>query len=347
MLRASRERLGRESGAAAGPFFAKQVADIRRRRRAVLTASLGSRYTSVDMALKERDHNAVKAADERLEKLMKIASILQPGVSVTVPGDEENTVLGVIVDVRAPDDGELHHPGRWTVRYAVPGEAHTKEISIATLIRDKIYEVHPSRGGDALTPDLTPFDLAKRGTVTETREFLDGNLVKGVSIAAETSSGSMVSFQRPDGTRGRSVLVSKRGRWALLARAARTTDPTDARTILDDGRNLFSDVNNRLAGVIVQPQPKGYLLSIPMRGKRFEETAFKPFCQSFREDRGMLSARVSDDNLDDLLRFIFGQGVSLHYDGVPAAANTSTPPPQNRFAAGRSFGGSQGFGSRR
>lgn len=345
MLRNSRARLGEASGKAAGPFFEKQIADIRRRRRAVLTASLGGRGTSVDMALKDKDHNSVKAADERLEKLMKAAAMLQPGMGMLVPSDDgETTVPAVVVDVRAPEDSELHHPGRWTIRYAVPGDTHTKEISIATLIRDKSYELIPSRSGEALSPDLRPFDRAPRGTVTEQREFLSGNLVKAVTIASETSAGSMVSYRRPDGTRERSVLINRKGRRALLNRAARTTDPVDAVAILDDGRSLFSDFNNRLAGVILEPQSKGYLFSIPLRGKKFDESTFNSLCQSFRENRGMLAARVSDENITDLLRLLFAQGISLHYDGVPVAANEQASAQGSRNSP-RSFG--KGFGGRR
>lgn len=347
MLRASRERLYEATGKAAGPFFDKHVAEIRKRRRAVLTASLAGRYTSVDMALKDKEHNAVKAADDRLEKLMKAISMLQPGMSMLVPSDEGDgdRVTATVVDVRPPDESELHHPGRWTVRFAVPGETHPKEISVATLIRDKAYEVLPMRSAEAMSPDLRAFDRAPRGVVTEKREFLSGNLVKAVAIASETSSGSMVTYTRPDGSMERSVLVSKRGRRALLNRASKTTDVADAKAILDDGRNLFSDFNNRLVGIVIEPQAKGYLLSIPLRGKKFEEATFKPFCQSFREDRSMLSARVPDANIDDLLKFIFSQGTALHYEGVPVAANTASPP-QSRFGGGRSFG-AKGFASRR
>lgn len=345
LLRASRERLGTASGKAAGPFFEKQIADIRKRRRAVLTASLGGRGTSVDMALKDKEHNSVKAADERLEKLMKAAGMLQPGLSMLVPSDDgESSIPAVILDVRSPEDSELHHPGRWTIRYAVPGETHPKEISIATLIRDKSYEIIPSRSSEALSPDLRAFDQAPKGLVTERREFLSGNLVKAVTIAAETSSGSMVSFRRPDGTQERSVLISRKGRRALLNRAARTTDPVDAIAILDDGRSLFSDFNNRLAGVIVESQPKGYLLSIPLRGKKFEESTFAPFCQSFRENRNMLAARVPEEKIEDLLRFLFAQGTSLHYEGVPVPANEAAPAQQARGGP-RGFG--KGFAARR
>lgn len=347
LLRSSRERLGTDCGNAAGPFFEKQVSDIRKRRTAVLTASMGGRYISVSTALKDKDHNSVKAADERLERLMKMASILQPGISLTVPAEDGETAIGVIVDVRAPDDMDIHHPGRWSVKYAVPGEAHAKEVSIATLMRDKAYELHHSRSGEAQRPDLRPFDLARRGLVTESREFLTGNLVKSVAIAMETSSGSMVTFEKPDGSRERSVLVSRKGRRALFNRAAKTTDPIDAQSILDEGRTLFSDVNNRLAGLILEQQPKGYLLSIPARGKRFKEDSFRPFCQSFRDDRNMLSSRVMPEKIQDLLDEIFSQGVALHYEGIridnPAAAPAR---PGNRFGGGKPTTG-KGFASRR
>ena len=346
LLRASRERLGTESGKAAGPFFDRQIASIRKRRSQVLLASLSGRYISVDMALKDKEHNSVKAAAERIEKLMKFAGMLQPGIRMMVPNEDGESVPGVILDVRPPDDSELHHPGRWTVKFAAPGDAHVREISIATLIRDKSYELLPARSGEGMVPDLRAFDTASRGVVTERREFLAGNPVKAVAIASETSSGSMVTYRRPDGQFDRAVLVSRRGRRALLNRASKTTDVADARAILADGRTLFSDVNNRLAGIIVESQQKGYLLSIPLRGKRYEEAAFKPYCQSFREDRNMLSARVPEDRLDDLLSFVFSQDTPLHYEGVPVPANASPPQQQSRFGGGRNFGG-KGFASKR
>ena len=340
LLRSSRERLAHESGSAAGPYFSHHVAEIKKRRRAILTASLAGRYSSVEMALKEKEPNAVKAADERLAKLSSVLGLLSPGVMMIVQGEEGETQNAVIVDVRAPADAELHHPGRWSVRYAVPGDTVVREISAATLMRDPAYRLHVH--GVSASANLSAFDAAPGGRVTEYREFLAGNLVKAVAIAAETASGSMVAYRTPDGASNRAVLVSKRGRRALLNRSAKTTNVHDARSILEDGRTLFSDFNNRLTGVILEQQQKGYLLSIPEHGRKFPEESFKAFCSSFRSDRKMLAARVPNDRLDDLLAHLFSQGVSLHYESSSGYAPIVPPPPRS-FGKGGSQTQNKGF----
>src|SRR5690606_25169193 len=102
-----------------------------------------ARLVSVDFALKSKEPNAVKNADERLRNLQGLLAVIQPGLGMSVPSEDLGSVSAVIVDVRKPERNELHLPGRWSVKFAAPGESHTKEISLATLIRDKSYSLHP------------------------------------------------------------------------------------------------------------------------------------------------------------------------------------------------------------
>lgn len=340
-LKQSRERLSSSSGNATGPFFEKEIAAIRRRRRDVLNASLAGRYNSVDVALKDKEPNAVKSADKRLDDLMKFAAVLQPGLPVAVPNEDGESMWGLVVDVRAPGEAMLVNPGSWAVKIAIPGREGFREISIATLIREKGYNVAFSRASTAHSPDLSAFDKAASATVTETREFLMGNLVQAVAIASETKAGSMVTFHRADGGRERSVLVTKgHRRRDLFARAAKTTDPFDARLVLDDGRTMFTDVGNRLAGIIVEAADRGYLFSIPMRGKKFAKERYADLCQTFREDRQMLSAKVRPENIEELLQRVFDDGAALHYEGVPRPAQEAKQPS---WMGGRKSGPSKGF----
>lgn len=344
-LKQSRERLSAACGNAAGPFFEKEVATIRRRRRDVLNASLAGRYNSVDIALKDKEPNAVKNAEQRLESLMKFAGSLQPGLPIAVPNEDGESIWGLIVDVRPPEDAMLTNPGSWSVKIAVPGREGFREISIATLIREKGYNVAFSRASTAATPNLESFDKAASSIVTEQREFLTGNLVQAVAIAKETKAGSMVTFHRADGVRERSVLITKGHRRSdLFSRAAKTTDPVDARIVLDDGRVMFTDVGNRLGGVIVEAGDRCYMFSIPMRGKKFPKERFADLCQTFRQDRQMLTAKVRPDNIEELLQRVFDEGVALHYEGVPRPVEAPRKPS---WMGGSKPAASQGFAPRR
>lgn len=326
-LKQARERLGAASGNPAGPFFEKQVAAIRRRRRDVLNASLAGRYNSVEIALKDKEPNAVKNAEQRLNSLMKFAESLQPGLPIAVPNEDGESMWGLIVDVRAPEEAMLPNPGSWTVKIAVPGREGFREVSIATLIREKAYNVAFGRASSAETPNLDAFDKAASSTVTERREFLSGNLVQAVAIAKETKAGSMVTFKRADGGKERSVLITKGHRRSdLFARAAKTTDPFDARLVLDDGRVMFTDVGNRLAGVIVEAADRGYLFSIPVKSKKYPKERYADLCQTFRPDRQMLSAKVRPENVEELLQRLFDDGAALHYEGVPRPAQEVKKP---------------------
>jgi hypothetical protein len=344
-LKQSRERLSAASGNAAGPFFEKQVAAIRRRRRDVLNASLAGRYNSVEIALKDKEPNAVKNAEQRLNSLMKFAESLQPGLPISVPNEDGESMWGLIVDVRPPEEAMLPNPGSWAVKIAVPGREGFREVSIATLIREKAYNVAFSRAATAEAPNLDSFDKAASSVVTEQREFLTGNLVQAVAIAKETKAGSMVTFQRADGGKERSVLITRGHRRSdLFSRAAKTTDPFDARLVLDDGRAMFTDVGNRLAGIIVEAADRGYLFSIPMRGKKYPKERYADLCQTFRQDRQMLAAKVKPENIEELLQRVFDDGAALHYEGVPRPVQEVKKPS---WMGGSKSGPSQGFASRR
>jgi len=341
MVQAARKRLGASSGNAAGPFFEAEAKAIRASRRKVLLGSLAGRFISVDSALASSGPNAVKAADARLSSLLETIKGTQPGMTMTVPGEDNEQKVAVIVDVRPPDADELHLPGRWSVRFAVPGEAHAKEISLATLSRDPAYEIHRPRPGSIPQPDLSPFDSAPRGLVKERRVFLDGNLVKAVAIATEVQAGSMVAYRTPDGRRLRSVLVNRRGRKALFDRSSKATTAADAASILRSGKVLFSKPADRVSGLVVRPDGRVYAADVPrgQEGKPIEE-ALSDRIGPFRPQGIYRSARIPPERLEDALEAILSANFPLHFDAPPKAAPAAAPP--------RGFGHQgRGFGPRR
>lgn len=342
MVTAARKRLGDASGNAAGPFFEREAKAIRSSRRKVLNASLAGRFISVDSALATSGPNAVKAADARLSGLVETIRDVQPGLTMTVPGEDNEQRQAVIVDVRPPDAEEIHLPGRWSLRFAVPGEAHVKEISLATLARDAGYEVHRLRPGAVPQASLAAFDAAPRGQVKERRLFLAGNLVKAVTIAAEAQAGAMVAFRTPDGRRVRSVLVNRRGRKALFDRSSKATGVQDAVALVRSGKAVFTKPQDRASGLVIRQDGRVFTADVPRGkdGKAFEE-ALAGVCGPFRQQGTYRAARIAPERLEAAVEAAFAAGFPLHFD-APQAAPAAKPP------ANRGFGGpGRGFGPRR
>lgn len=325
----SRARLADACGKPAGPYFADEIKQISRNKNSVLKAALSGRYISVNEALKDKTPNAVKSASERLQRLVDILSSIAPGMGMDVPGQEEGTLFGVIVDVRLRNARSPHQPGEWLVRYATPGDQAFSEISIATIMREKGYRLH--HGGNPMKPDLTPFDSAPRGLVSERRTFLDGNFVRAMLVATEVSAGSMVSYKDENGETQRSVLVSRRGHQALRDRKAKITNADEAMSYLSGGKAIFSNYMQRGQGLMVRRDDYGYCVSIP-RGKEWEKIMSSgpgAFAGTFKADRsGGLVARIPDVKLRPFVDSVFGKGLPLYFDNRTIAAR------QNRFASG-------------
>jgi hypothetical protein len=329
LLAASRARLGQISGRAAGPFFEAQIKGIAKNRRSVLQASLGGRFISVDSALKDKEPNAVKAKSEQLARMTDIVAGLYPGLTITVPDEEGNLRAGVIVDVHAPDDDLVHQPGRWTIRYVAPGDATTTDISIATLLREKKYQVSAARPRDLLEPDLRRFDTGHKGKTQ--RFFLDGNFVRAMLIATEISAGSMVSYTDGDGERRRSVLIHKRGHKALSDRQARIDTPKAAEDYLLAGRGVFSNYKNRFEGIMIQKIEKGYGITVPdtKEWRKHVDGKLKLLAGTFKADRNKtMVSRVTDANLHAFVDAVFALGVPMYHDNRTVTAKV------NPFAVG-------------
>lgn len=333
LIAEARRRLSERSGRPAGPFFEEEVKAIRRSRRAVLGTALSGRYISVDAALKDKEANAVKAADERLKSLCEHLAELEPMRGLSMRDEEGNERAGVIVDIRLREGGRPHLPSEWTVRYACPGDTSISEISIATLIRDRGYRLHPRGGQDGLESVKRRFDAAPAGMVTETRQFLDGNLVRAMLVATEVSAGSMVTFTDEGGEVRRSVLVHKRGRQALMDRISSIRDAGDAFRHLTSGRAVFTNHRERAKGLIVRADERGGFIVQRPRGRAFDkmmEGGPGSHCGTFKADRGgVLVARMADHALKPFLDAIFGSGLPLYYDSRTISLK------QNRFAGGQ------------
>jgi len=318
LIAASRKRLCEASGQAAGPYFGPEIKAIKAARRRVLTSALSARLVSVDSALALPGENAVKAADQKLKALVDILAGLQPGLSITVPGEEGDPVYGVLVDVHAPETPEVHLPGRWSVRFVTPGMAHPREVSLATIMRDETYVLYPSKHGEVASPNLSAFDKAVSGLQTEQRLFLDGNLVKAVAIAAEVSAGTMVTYTDADGVSRRSVLVNRRGRGALFNRSQSTTNHDEIVAMIEAGDTVWTDAKKREDGLILRPDGRHVIVEIPKgkKGKRFENDRLMAIVGKFRVTGEYRSARISQSSVSDVVSCVLAEGLKFNFPSV-------------------------------
>ena len=342
MISSSRENLGVQSGNPVGPFFDAEMKALKNNRKKILHASLSSRMVSIDYALKQKEPNAVKNADERLTNLMKILAVIQPGQTMTVPSEDHGSQTGVIVDVLKPEKNEIHLPGRWSVKFAIPGESHTKEISLATLIRDNSYSLHQLQYGRIPEPNLTPFDRAERGTVIEKRQFLDGNLVKAVAIAAEARAGNMVIYFDEDGARRRTVMLGRNGLNNLKNRNRKIKNGAEGIEILRSSKPLFTNHLDRSKGLIITNDGNTFTVSIPKNkdGKQFEDLLVG-VC-GFRVGNSDKFCRIIPDKLEEVRIALNFGGFDLHHEGSQAAAPARRNFGQKGFAQRNN-----GFGMRR
>lgn len=330
-LVAARRRLGEASGNAAGPFFEQQMKLIKKNTPTILMGAMTSRMVSVPVALKDKEDNAVKRANQKLIELEAILRYLTPGALIHVDSEDGIRKSGIVTDVYPPVEVEdLHQPGRWTVSYALPGDVHIRAVSLATIMRDKSYDVRPTREPDLLSPDLTYFDRADK-VIKETRDFLMGNLVKATAIAGEVKAGSMVTWFDEAGTRRRSVLINKINERALLDRASKTTDLEKAKEILMGRSVLFSNPLDRTKGLFVEKLPKGFQVRLPVtkEGQVVTPNDLRDICQTFRTEKKQQIAYVSDLQIENLLRYVFSRGISLHFDtklNAAKPANTNARP---------------------
>lgn len=332
---AARERLDRQVGPRQGRSrFNETVDRIEASRDRILAASLNQRFRSVPEALRSSAPNAVKAASERINALCKVLRAMEPGLPMTVPDEDGQPVLGVVLDVRMPaTPEEAHQPGKWLLRYVSPGDEKPREVSIATLLRDSRYVLHPLQE----KPSYIHFDKAPRGETTVTRKVLDGNLVAAVRSAREAGFGTATSYFDEHGVRRRGVLVPKGRQNRIEAMPGRTKSPEAAYEVVRLGGQIYTNPEKRSAGVIIRADAGMAVIEIPA-GKRaakaFETKELVAITGEFREQRWYREARLPPSRLVEAIGALVTAGHEFHFEGryrsaALATGNGAATPKEN------------------
>ena len=310
-------KLARLPGAQQGDPFAGYVKTINDVRPKVLQAALSKFYMNVRQAMSDRKDNAVKDANSRLDHLISLLRTTRPGYLLDLKG-EEGREEGVIVDMRPPPDGkDVHHPGRWAIRYVVPGDESPREISAATIIRDKSSRITPTPKG--IPPHVASrFQKMPRGQVLVRRRILDGNLVRAVIAARNAGWGSAATWTDEQGVPHRAILVPKHKQDSLHFLPGRCTDPDLAMIMLEEGATLFTNPDDLDSGASLVLDGDRVVVDVPGNKritKLFETDKIAAVVGTYKGDHRTKRAVVPAHRLDALCRAFSESGHAFHYAG--------------------------------
>ena len=321
LVAAADGRLAALAGAEPGKPFKAWDDAIARARSTLLKGLLGKQnnrdfHLTVEAALRSQRPNPIKEAEERLMQLRNLVAGLRPGLGITVQNDD-GTDRGVVVDIRAPHDMALaHQPGRWGVRYVVPGDEEPRELSMAAVLRNASFMA--SQG----LPPMVAAQLKStpRGMVSERRRVLDGNPVRAVMAARRADWGSHATWRDPDGRLNRSILVPRSAPIDLdRSLAGRTSSPVAALAVLGAGGQLWTNQDRPEAGAKVEVIDGAVQVEVP---------ADKRLSKPFETDRlrrllgewcGMSAATRYADvpvaRAPDVVAALLAAGHALNFDG--------------------------------
>ncbi|CAN7529616.1 strawberry notch family protein [Pseudoxanthomonas sp. LjRoot168] len=174
----------------------------------IMERALPRKFKNVQEALDHKDNNAVKNAQKRVNFLITQLGNLELGGQVTITGNDNDPVTGVIVHLAMPvRERQKDSLSAYLIRVAVPGSSTLVERSFYSLHEDPMFELVPSYRTDMRMEEK--FEMAPEGKVTDTRYVLDGNMFKAAQLAAQQRLGSSVVYTDEDGQRHRGVLLSR------------------------------------------------------------------------------------------------------------------------------------------
>ncbi len=322
--------------------FAAHVDAINRGRRDILNALVRKAPNSefsfdYKGALSSSKPNAVKDADERLIRLKAILQSVRPGLGLSVSG-EDGEERGVVVDVRPPADmAHAHQPGRWAIRYVVPGDETPREISAAVVVRGA--DVNFDRDVGISRHMARAFATALRGKVPERRRVLDGNPVRAVIAARRAGWGSMATWREPSGRLSRAMLVPRSAPQDLdRSLLGRTTAVGQAMAVLEAGGVLWTNQDRQEAGAQVEVRDGFVNVTVPGDRKLSKPYETERLAELLGGWKGAGPVRWSDAPVArarEVLEAVLAGGHAFSFDGcyrqaANGAAATHAPRPTSR-----------------
>lgn len=203
------------------------VAEIKAKRNEAIREALPTKVRqskeSTDTILRQAKDDEYPGARElkaKTDYLINNLPHLKPGRILVLKTMEDGEIPAVVTKVTLPsDDRHLFLAGKYGIEVAVPTEASTRRISMATLYASGTQLMW---GGAYLwdatkTDKYSPagrlrhaFNDAPEGKLERTRLLLQGNTYRACEISASQSMGHPVLYTNTDGERVRAVLLNSR-----------------------------------------------------------------------------------------------------------------------------------------
>lgn len=188
--------------------------------------------------------------NKRLEALAAALREVRPGreMSFTSLGEGE-VVKAIITSVHHAQTGFEHVASMHSVEFVRPGDTSPSFMKFKTLIEDEAFQVEAGLEGSEYDAIMQKFEDAVVSKV-DSATLLTGNIFRGMRHAVTKGLGTLVTYEKDDGTKHRGILVAKRFRnmdmlpveldGADMAFAAFSQDEADLRSSQDLAKSGIS-----------------------------------------------------------------------------------------------------------
>lgn len=188
-----------------GDFQDFVIESLLDRKDALLERFKGKHATIAD-AMAQDDNNMVKQLNHKIDSIVTSMATMKIGSRIKWHDGLRDVTEdhAIVLSVLPPEDGDLHHAGRYRVRFAVPGTAFTENLSLSALLASPGFEVMNTE----FDPDvLKVFDSRKKAAYEVSRKVLDGNVFRAAEMSIQTGQGSQAYYSDETGMANRAIVM--------------------------------------------------------------------------------------------------------------------------------------------
>lgn len=259
--------------------------------------------------------------NQRLQRLAETLRQVRPGCEITfTSNDDDKPAQAIVTAVRHAPIGFEHVASLHAVEFVRPGDVQPHTMKFKTLMEDPLFKVDPGLEGADYDTIMRRFDDAMVSKVTSAR-ILTGNIFLGMKLAVEHGLGTLVTYERNDGTKHRGILVARRFRnmdmlpveldGPDMAAAAFREEKADLRSSPDLGKGGISLTRLKTGGIQIElpsPQSRKY-------GFAHEHPEIRELVKRSTTKDWPAKILLSEDEVRRKLAALFEAGVRLWCSG--------------------------------
>lgn len=289
--------------------FVTIATTLQEQREVILEKVTPRRYRSYKDALRDVENNAVKKKDMQLGRMTRFLKNTKPGALVSFTSEEGELITGLVVDARYDKDAtDISLARSYLYKIAVPGEESFRHMSLASLMSEDNHTIRWERD---MALYISKFDDVVAGTVTVSRDVLDGNMLGAICLSHRQHVGSKALFEDNFGQRRSGVVLPKTFGNKVRAFPVMITKPDIVQSLVDTGERLLTHPNCDRDGVQIIKFKDVYQVSVPYgkkQAKPYEDDKVKTITRyDFQERVGPYvdgrSVLITEDKLEELLHY--------------------------------------------